>query len=102
MRREGYFTRSFCPTWSEFELTPGFSCSISAIGTPVFAEIEPNVSPLCDRVEAAGEGRRRVAFVVVPGGGVAGRGRVRHRAALVVVVGRAAAGGRSGSGARRS
>ena len=46
MRREGYFTRSLCPTWSEFELTPGFSRSSSAIGTPVFAEIEPNVSPL--------------------------------------------------------
>jgi hypothetical protein len=45
MRRERYFTRSFCPTWSAFELTPGLSCSICEIGTPVFAEIEPNVSP---------------------------------------------------------
>ena len=45
MRPEGYFTRSFCPTCSEFVLTPGLSCSICAIGTPVFAEIEPNVSP---------------------------------------------------------
>ena len=25
---EGYFTRSFCPTCSEFVLTPGLSCSI--------------------------------------------------------------------------
>ena len=45
MRAEGYFTRSFCPTCSEFELTPGFSCSSWEIGTPVFAEIEPKVSP---------------------------------------------------------
>ena len=47
MRREGYFTRSFCPTCSAFELTPGLSARSSATRVPVFAEIEPNVSPAC-------------------------------------------------------
>jgi len=47
MPREGYFTRSFCPTCSVFELTPGLSRARSAMLVPVFAEIEPNVSPLC-------------------------------------------------------
>jgi hypothetical protein len=47
MRREGYFTRSLWPTWSALELTPGFNRSSSATETPVFVEIEPNVSPVC-------------------------------------------------------
>jgi hypothetical protein len=46
MRAERYFTRTFWPTWSEFELTPGFSVRSSSIEIPAFAEIEPKVSPL--------------------------------------------------------
>ena len=45
--REGYFTRSFWPTWSAVELTPGFRRSRSEIETPVLTEIELNESPLC-------------------------------------------------------
>jgi len=47
MRREGYFTRSLCPTRSVFELTPGLSRSSSAMLAPVFDEIDPKVSPVC-------------------------------------------------------
>ena len=45
-RAERYLTRSFWPTWSAFELTPGLSCSSWATVVPSFAAIEPNVSPL--------------------------------------------------------
>ena len=46
IRRGPYLTRSFCPTWSVFELTPGLSCSSALTVVRSRTAIEPNVSPL--------------------------------------------------------
>ena len=43
--RSRYLTRICWPTWSAFELTPGFSCSIAATVVFDFVAMTPKVSP---------------------------------------------------------
>ena len=45
-RGEGYLTRICWPTWSSFELIPGFSAVSSSTVVPFLDAIEPNVSPV--------------------------------------------------------
>ena len=72
--------RSLWPMKSDVDFTFGFSCSMVATGTPVFAEMTANVSPA-----RTVQNRGRAAVVVVAAEVVVGRRRAFR---FVVVVAR--------------
>ena len=103
MRREGYFTRSFWPTWSEFELTPGLSAC--ELARPSIARLGARSSRTCRRSARCRSCRRasssRVVSSAVVGVARSVVGLVTGPRVVVVPACRRRR-GRSGSGARRS